>query len=315
MRGTFRRVGQALWLVLLVALALAGCAGGGGDNATQAGGSAAEAPAGEPVPPGEAGSGSTEGGDADDAAKDAGAQQQRVIPDERAIIYTAQLTVRVDDVSAAGQEAENIAAAAGGMVTEEQSDSSGGRSGATARLTIRVPPAEFRNVMGKLAGLGEKLSSTQSAADVTTQVVDVEARIESQRRSVARVRALLDRARNIGEVVNIESELASREADLDALLARQKQLSTQTDLATVTATLVGPAAEEPEDDPELGFLAGLRSGWEGFTTALAVMLTVFGAILPFLALVAVLWLPARWLLRRNRPVPTTFPAPAEPPRS
>jgi len=311
MLGTSRRLGPALGLSLLAAFAVAGCGVGGDDRANSGAGSApaAEAPAAEPFGTG------GEGGEGGDAAKGAGAQQQRAIPDERAIIYTAQITVRVDDVSAAGQEAESIAAAAGGLVTEEQSDSSGNRADATARLTIRVPPAEFRNVMGKLAGLGEKLSSTQSAADVTTQVVDVEARIASQRRSVARVRALLDRARNIGEVVNIESELARREGDLDALLARQKQLSAQTDLATVTATLVGPAAEEPDDKPELGFLAGLRNGWEGFTMAVAVLLTIVGAILPFLGLIALLWLPARWALRRNRPVPAPFPAPGEPPRS
>jgi hypothetical protein len=285
-------VGPVIWALSIVALALTGCSSGS-DESTE--GAAANGAQAAPAP--RSGAADSAAGGQVQKRTDA---QQRAVPEERAIVYTAHLTVRVKDVAAAGRQAEDIATAAGGLVTDEQSDTSGDRVDATSRLTIRVPPTEFRTVLGKLAGLGDKLTGAQSATDVTTQVVDVEARIAAQRRSVARVQALLDRARNIGEIVSIESELARREADLDALLARQKELSQQTDRATVTVTLVGPEAEGPKEEPELGFLSGLRSGWDGLAASVAVLLTILGAVLPFLGVAVLLWWPARWTVRRLR---------------
>jgi hypothetical protein len=57
---------------------------------------------------------------------------------------------------------------------------------------------------------------------VTDEVVDVDSRIASQRRSIDRIRVLLDQAVNIDDIVRIESELADREAEMDSLLQRQE---------------------------------------------------------------------------------------------
>jgi hypothetical protein len=162
-----------------------------------------------------------------------------------------------------------------------------------------VPPAEFRTVLKKLAGLGDRLSQSQTAEDVTTQVVDTRSRIATQTRSVARVRTLLAKANNLGEVVQIESELAKREADLESLEAQLARLTDITELATIEVTFVGPAAVVVNDETDLGFLTGLRGGWDTFVQIVLVGLTVLGALLPFLIAAALLGVPA-WLVVRNR---------------
>ena len=145
------------------------------------------------------------------------------------------------------------------------------------------------------------LDRQQSADDVTADVVDVASRVATAQASLARVRALLDKAASIGDVVALEGELTRREADLESLQARQRTLADQTTLSTVNLSLLSKdaAAPVPVEDRS-GFLGGLARGWDAFTASGTALLTVVGAVLPFVGLAAVLGLLALPLLRRRR---------------
>ena len=169
-------------------------------------------------------------------------------------------------------------------------------------MSLRVPPTQFSSTLDSLGRLGRELSRTRSAQDVTTQVADTSSRVRSQERSVARVRALLSEADTIGEVVQVEAELSRREADLESLQAQLAKLEDVTALATIDVTFVSRGMQvvaEPEED-DLGFLTGLRGGWEAFVGIVLVALTVMGALLPFAIATTVLGVPAYLLLRSRR---------------
>lgn len=243
--------------------------------------------------------------------------------DQRAIIYTGTITVRVADPDKAAAEATALAAAAGGFVGGDQRTVDDTRS--TARLVLRVPSARFASVVDGIAKLGKESSRELSTEDVTTKVVDLDARIATAQASVDRVRALMARAQTIGEIVALESELSRREADLESLRAQKRRLDDLTTLSTVTALLLGPQAaiEGQPVRPETGFLAGVRSGWRAFIASMQVLLTVLGALLPWsvaigLPLWTALWLSRRIRRRRNAarhlsglagPVPPVAPTP------
>jgi hypothetical protein len=224
---------------------------------------------------------------------------------DRSIVYTAALTVRARNVAAAAAQAQSIATGAGGYVFSSGTvvDPAGGAA-TSADVVLKVPPGSFSTVLRSLLGLGTSLGSSQHVDDVTDQVVDVAARLQSQQASVARVRALLAQARTVGEVVAVESELTMREADLESLLGRQRALDAQVALSTITVRLVSPAAASvgPRSAPR-GFLAGLRAGWHAFVRALVASLTVLGVLLPFIVTVGLLLLagvPLRRLLLARR---------------
>jgi hypothetical protein len=228
--------------------------------------------------------------------------------DDRAIVYTGTITVRVkDDVDRKADEAAGIATAAGGFVGSDKRTIGDGRS--EASLTLRVPAARFGAVVDQLAKLGAEEHRDVNTEDVTEAVVDVDARIASQQASVTRTRALLAQARTIGEIVSVESELTKREAELAALQAKKRRLSDLTTLSTITATLLGPDAKLPNDKPETGFVAGLKGGWKAFLASMEVLLTVLGALLPWvialgIPIYAIIWLIRRFG-RRNRPTRAT----------
>ncbi len=287
---------------LLLAASLAACSGGGSDNdsgASSGGKSDAGAMAGEKVAPTEAGG---DGAGSGESARDRTAA--RVLPSDRDVVYRGAITVRVPDVGRAADRAESLATGVDGVVFSEQTSTDPrDRRFGQADLTLRVPPTAFGPTLDALGRLGKELDRKRSAEDVTTQVTDVDSRVRSQQRSVDRVRVLLSRATTIGEVVQVESELSRREADLESLEAQLARLKDVTDLATIEVTLVSPdrAPTGPTtDEDDLGFLSGLRGGWDAFVAIVLVALTVLGALVPFAVTAAVVGVPLLMLWRTRR---------------
>jgi hypothetical protein len=175
-------------------------------------------------------------------------------------------------------------------------------------LVLRVPESSLDKVITLISGpggVGKELSRAATSQDVTGDLADLQSRVATQRASVARIRALLGKAGSLRDVVLLESEVTKREADLEALEARQVALADRADLATLTvdlrtaeAAVTVATTEEPN-----AFLDGLNSGWKALTASLTVILTILGALLPLAIVAAILGLPVLWVLRRLRRTP------------
>lgn len=215
----------------------------------------------------------------------------------RAIVYTADLRVRAKNVDTGAALAKQFVAAAGGHVANESSST----RPPNAMVVFRIPAEKYNTVLDQLSNrVGTRLSLRQQAEDVTAEVADVASRVKSAESTLASFRKLLNRANTIGEVLNVEQEISRREADLEALQARQKSLARQTRFATVTMQIEGPEHTVRTEPREGGFLGGLKSGWAAFTGLLSGLALVFGWLLPFTPIVAVIVAVALWLRRRQR---------------
>lgn len=301
---------RTLAVALVAGLLFASC--GGSDDADS--GEAAAEPA-EQEAAGAAGSAREDGEDGDGGAEPEGGEGEgdgtisavSIDPSPRQVIYNIDLVIETDDVARAAARAAALADTSGGFVANESTEGTD-----SATLTLRIPSARHTTVVKDLEELGQVEHRSRTAEDVTAEVVDVEARVASQRRSIARIRDLLDQASDLSDVVSIESELASREADLDSLLSRQEQLASLTTLATVTVTFYR-TDEAPENGPDtVGFMSGLRGGWDAFVATVQVVGAVAGALLPFAAAAALVGIPGWLLWRRRRPAATEPPHPQPP---
>jgi hypothetical protein len=334
-RPAGQRVVAATGVLLLAAL-LAACGGDGESSGTaaDAGGSAAsrvDEGGGMAAPqaavgdaPARAGSGRSDALGLDGSAGSPGERPAatstaaRVLPSDRDVVYTGSISVRVTDIRRATDRVESLALGVGGVVFSEQSstDPRHPRYG-DATMTIRVPPTAFGPTLDAVARLGRELDRQRSAEDVTTQVTDTTSRLRTQQRSVDRVRVLLGRATTIGQVVQVESELSRREADLESLEAQLKKLDDLTSLATIEVHLTSPqpapkVVPTAKDDANLGFLSGLSGGWDAFVAIVVVALTVVGALVPFVLAVGLVGVPVLLVWRSRRRTATAPPsAPAD----
>ena len=303
--GTGRRALAVAAVGAAALLGLTGCTGSGDDSAGGAAGAqsavgTADEAAARPAPAG--------GGARQDST---GTEAQKIDVAGPALIRTAELTVRVDDVPGRARQAQDAARAAGGSVSGDNRSGTGAE--ARADLVLKVPPGRLDGMLDQLGALGEEQQRSSTTQDVTEQVADVESRVATMQASIARVRAILSRASRIGDVVTGEGELSRRVTELESLQARQRALAGQVGMATITLHLAARDASAAAPADRSGFFGGLQDGWSAFTRTIGWLLTVLGAVLPFLLLAVPAALLAHWALRRSRrlppPAPTTPVAP------
>jgi outer membrane murein-binding lipoprotein Lpp len=298
MRNTRLLIGA----VLTAGVVLAGCSNEAG-RSDSAGSAPLAAPAEAPA---EAPEQAPEQAPADQKNEPARAPNLGV--DQRSIIYQGSITVRVDNVTTAAAQATGIATAAGGFVGSDNRHSGDGADNAS--LELRVPADRFSAVVDQLSKLGTEESRGINTEDVTEQVVDLDARIAVQQARLDSGRRLLSQAKSLDDLVMLEKEVATRESDLASLQAKKRRLADLTALSTITVVLLDPNATTADDDNgSPGFLAGLRGGWDALTASLAVLVTVLGAVLPWvialgLPVWGVFWAVRRFG-RRRTPAPAT----------
>jgi hypothetical protein len=225
----------------------------------------------------------------------------------RAVIFTADITVRTTDIKAAVGTVTQIAQGQQGAVFAEQvnlaSKDVGSPGSASATMTLKVPPNTLQGVLDQIGKIGTELSRDENASDVTAQVVDVNSRVAAAQDSLTRLRQLFQHAGNVADLATVENQIAQREADLESLEAQARTFQAQTAEATITVNLVATPAVAPvvpavKKAHVVGFVRGLRGGWHAFTRSVSAIAQALGALLPFVIVLAVLGVAGLYIRRR-----------------
>jgi hypothetical protein len=237
----------------------------------------------------------------------AGGTSLTALPATESIIYTASVTVRTAHLTRAAARAAQLARAAGGYVSSENTALNRAHPArSTVSLQLKIPVSAYQATLGALStNLGARLAMSQHAQDVTQTVADVTSRVTSAEAAISQLRSLLRHAGSVGSLLTVQNQINDEESGLESLLARQRALTHETSFGTVSLLLVAPSAttQHKKHHAAAGFVGGLKAGWHGLVRSVDVVLTGAGAALPFavvLALIGVIAYRARhWLLRRR----------------
>jgi len=233
----------------------------------------------------------------------------------REVITTGDVSIRSDDPVAAAADVVRIVEGAGGRIDARNEQRPTDAFEGSAWLQVRIPSGEINNVIDELDAVGEVTDVGINRQDVTATGQDLDARIAALQTSTDRLQELLARSATTRDLLEIERELAARQADLDGLRAQRNTLSDQVAMSTLSIN-ISPTATAPRNTPR-GFLGGLSSGWHALASFGRGLLVALGAALPWLVLLAALgwlgrfiWLRVRRWLAVRRQVPA--PQPLEP---
>ena len=218
----------------------------------------------------------------------------------RKIVFTADVSVTVEDFAKAERAMTALVATHGGYLAESNVSGSPGahRSG---RWKARVPVDHFDAFVDGVATLGELESRKTSSEDVSDEFFDLEARIKNKTTEEARlIRHLEVSTGKLEEILQVERELSRVREEVERMEGRKQVLANLAALTTVSITIHERLGYVPPESPR--FATRLA---RSFGRSLDNM-TALGESIALAAAAAVVWVPVvlvaaiLLLLARNR---------------
>jgi hypothetical protein len=148
---------------------------------------------------------------------------QQVPIAQRMIVYSANLSMAVANIETAVQSTQKLAEQVQGyMITMTGS-----------AITIRVPAKQFFPVLEQLKALGQTVSKNIDAQDVTDEYVDLQLRLKNAEALRDRLVAILEKADNVKDTLEVERELNRVRGDIERMKGRLAQLDKQIAYSTI----------------------------------------------------------------------------------
>lgn len=220
-------------------------------------------------------------------------------PDQQ-LIQTASISLRADDVAKTADEITRYVSSIKGRIDSKNEYRNPESNQLTSvDLMLKVPKVQLDSALTRLQTFGNVEGFSKSSVDVTMQVIDLDARIESLESSIASLKQLFDQAKNVTDLLAAESALTARQAELDSLKSQRTYLADQVDLAAIWISIY-PKRSLDAVAP-IGFVAGLETGWEAVVNFASNLTTWAGLALPWLGLVLALILILKILTTLLRP--------------
>jgi hypothetical protein len=232
------------------------------------------------------------------------AEEQALPANGPMIIRTAQLNLITKEFDKSRMNVEAILKRHRGYVGElKVDDTTGGGRSLTA--TLHVPADQLDATLTEIKTLGRVESESEGGQDVTSQYVDLQARLANATNTEQRLTDLLrNRTGKLSDVLEVERELDRVRGEIERMEAERKNMTNQVSYATLNATITEDYKAQlqvvpPRTSTRLGNAAveGYRSMADG-VVSLALFLLSNGPSL--LLWSAVLFLPARFVWRRVR---------------
>ena len=288
---------RLIFLPLLTALALvfaiAACGAGGGDS-------------GAPGRPGFSGPPGAPGAFASNSSEDRVVLERPVsrsarLADadvvERKIVTNVDMNIRVDDVNGAMEAVTNVVDASGGFVvsvsrTEDEDET-------FAFMSFRVPSTILESTLSRVRDISERVErENRSSQDVTTEFVDVEARLGNLRAAEEQLLVLFERSGKVSDVLEVQRELTNVRGQVESLQGRLNYLSQTTATSLVSVWFHPTTSTAPISDPAWSPSETARGATRGlaafgrWSADVAITVAIFSPVwVPIVAIVlgVVLW--------------------------
>jgi len=152
------------------------------------------------------------------------------------IVKTADLSIetRRDGFDDAFDRASVVAGIYGGFVESSSTQGVKHRSG---RLTIRVPAGSFEDALHDLRAIGQVQRQSITGRDVTSQFVDIDARLRNYETQERVLLDLLSKATTIAGTLRVQRTLSDVQLHIEELTGERRVLSNRAELSTIDVEL------------------------------------------------------------------------------
>ena len=192
------------------------------------------------------------------------------------IIYSAWVDLETLDFDQSLKDVYALIDRCGGFLenadvsgTDYSSQFHGYKNYRSANFTIRVPKAQFSQLLDSLGSIGNVTYTSTQAENITSQFTDTESRLAMYKTEEERLLAMLEKADTVEDMILIESRLSDVRYNIESLTTQLNNWQKQVDYSTVTLHL-NEVAKLTEEIPVQ------RSYWEQVGDSLKSVLTATG---------------------------------------
>ena len=187
------------------------------------------------------------------------------------LIKRANLSLTVESVDDSFDQIREIVKAQQGDILSLQDEGNSPQERMRhATFELRVPQAKLDATVEALTKVGTVIDQSLSTEDVSTQLVDLQARLSNARKSEEALRELMDRSGAITDVLQVSRELSTVRESIEQMAAQQKNLQTQVSYSTISLSMESAIALSP-NQPALSVQLG--NAWESATYSVSSVTT------------------------------------------
>ncbi len=263
---------------------------------------------------GKADSGSSAGGEAetaeapaDNAASAGGGMDSLLSTAEdgsgRKVVYRGTVTLEAVDFAEALTQLQNAIHQSKGYILAFQDIQSPYENGAT--YTIKVPAAGFMSFIERIGKIENTHFERQmSGTDVTEEYVDLESRLKAKQVVEGRLLGFMEKATRADDLVNFSQQLGSVQEEIERIKGRIRYLDQNVAYSTIELRLYQPlepsAFAKAEKDPLFSRMSDALGGsTKAVLNGLQGLLVFLAGALPVLLVLAIVGLPAAWIVKRR----------------
>lgn len=229
---------------------------------------------------------------AEDAGMPSGdSNQVSELQDDRKIIYTASMDLEAVDYDATVNALTQAVQTVGGYVASSSQYNSGSAENPirNASYRFRVPADKYKDFLAEVNGAGNVTYQDESTEDVTTQYIDVEARLKSLRAQETRLMEMLNQAGELETLLAVQDQLTEVQYQIENYTAQQRTLDRLTAYSTVHVN-VQEVKRITETQNTFGqrISVAFRNSWIGFADGCQNLVIAIVYLLPSLLVLAVI---------------------------
>lgn len=150
----------------------------------------------------------------------------------RILIKSAKLVLEVEEPRVIVSEIKELVNGVSGYI-----DTIYDRDKKQISLIAKIPEKSLDSFVATVSSMGELTFKSLNAEDVTEEMIDIDAKLTNLKVLRDRFRKLLDKAKNVSDVLKIERELSRVQSEIDSIEARKKSLKNQVTFSRVDIAL------------------------------------------------------------------------------
>jgi Domain of unknown function (DUF4349) len=225
------------------------------------------------------------------------------VPAGSMIARTANLAITATDFDQVRPAIEDILKRHGGYAANLDINSQTGGS-RKLNAALRLPSDHFDSAIAEVKKVGHVEAESRDASDVTSQYVDLEARLDNARHTEQRLTELLrDRTGKLSDVLSVEVEIGRVRGEIERMEAEKKSMLNQVSFSTLNLTVAENYQAQLQIVPDSTLTRFRNAAVSGYKTMAGSLLDValfLVAYLPTLLLWGVLIVAAYVGWRRVR---------------